>query len=379
MTRPTSTTTATEPAAAPRVVIAHDFAEAFGGAERVVARIASLFPDAPVWAILGRREVARKMEVEDRFFTLLPERHRLLRHYRALTPVYPALVASHRLPAADVLVTSSYAFAHGFRTRNHAPQLCYCHSPLRFAWSMTEEYAALMRGGRAGAAALSGLALGMRLIDRRASRQVARYLANSRFVAHQLGTLLNRQATVVPPPVDCDLFRPRGVPDDYYLLCGRLIAYKRPELAVEAFRGLSRRLVVAGEGPALAQLRRMASPNVEFTGPLEDQDLVSLMQRCAGAIFPGRDDAGLLPVEVMACGRPVLAFGSGGALETVVPGLTGEFFDRQDPECLRSAIRSFDPDAYDSAEIRTHAERWETKRFDAELSAAVTALAARHL
>jgi glycosyltransferase involved in cell wall biosynthesis len=359
---------------APRVVFAHDFAESFGGAERIAAEIASLFPDAPFYAILGRRSVARRMGVEDRFHTLLPERERLVRNFRWLAPAYPALVRSRRLPDADVLVTSSFAFAHGLRTRNNAPQLCYLFSPLRFAWSMVDAYAKRMPGGRLAAAPFSVFAALMRAQDRRSARRVTRYVAESHHVAKQVERFYGRDAEVILPPVDCERFNPGGGPHDgYFVFCGRLVEpYKRPSLVVEAFRSLpGLRLLIAGDGPAMPQLRRDAPANVEFLGHLDDDDLVPLMQRCAAVIFPSRDDFGLVPVEVMACGRPVLAYAAGGALETVVAGETGEFFADQTVEAVREAVRRFDPDAYDPAAIRAHAELWDRHRFRAAMDTAI--------
>ncbi len=310
------------------------------------------------------------MGVEDRFRSILPPRSRLLHSYRLLAPVFPALVAANRLPACDLLITSSYAFAHGFRTENDAPQLCYCYSPLRFAWSMTEDYAGRIPGGAVGAVALKSLASAMRIADRRAAARVTTYVAESEFVSAQLQRNYNVQSRVIWPPVDCRRFSPSvtGEHDDYFLFYGRLIEpYKQPTLAVEAFRGLRHQLVVAGDGPAMSDLRRRAPKNVTFVGHLDDGDLIPLIQRCAAVIFPSRDDFGLVPVEAMACGRPVLAFAGGGALETVVPGVTGEFFDAQDSATLRSALASFDPDAYAPDAIRAHAERWRPERFRDEL------------
>ena len=362
----------------PRVVIAHDFAETYGGAERILASIAEEFPDAPVWAILGRPAVAERMGVADRFHSVLPPRPALLRSYRALTPLYPSLVRRHRLPAADVLLTSSYAFAHGFQTENDAPQVCYCYSPLRFAWSMTDAYGAEF-GGALANRSLGLLAGAMRSLDRRAARGVDRYVAESEFVADQLRRFYGVEPEVIFPPVDCTRFTPSAESghDDFFLLCGRLIEpYKQPFMAVEAFRSLGARLVVAGDGPALSELRRIAPPNVEFLGHLADDELVPLMQRCTAAVFPSRDDFGLIPVEVMACGRPVVAFAGGGALETVLPGVTGEFFEEQTADALEAAVRAFDPGRYDTAAIRAHAEQWDVPRFKAAMRTVVEEVAA---
>ena len=338
-----------------------------------------VLPEAEFWAILGRPSVAERMGLTGRFHSVLPPRPALLKTYRALAPIYPSLVRHYELPEADVLLTSSYAFAHGFQTRNRAPQACYCYSPLRFAWSMTEAYGEEL-GVPLARHGLSAFAAFMRAQDRRAAKRVTRYVAESAFVARQIQDAYGVDSEVVMPPVDCSLFKPPATPDhdDFFLFCGRLVEpYKKPFMTIEAFRGLPHRLVVAGDGPALRKLREVAPPNVEFLGQLSDTDLVPLMQRCAAAVFPSRDDFGLIPVEVMACGRPVIAFAGGGALETVVPGKTGEFFSEQSAGALRTAINAFNPGAYDPNAIRTHAEGWDVPRFQARMVAVLDELARR--
>lgn len=361
----------------PQVTVAHDFIWGYAGSERTLEAIAEIYPEAPVWAILASRDVARRMGVEARFHTVLPDSTRLLKHYRALTPLYPLIVRGRRLPAADVLLTSSYAFATGFRTRNDAPQLCYCHTPLRFAWSMTDEYGRELPGGRLSTRLLPAFAAAMRSIDRRRAAGVTRFVANSSWVAEQIRKFYGRPSTVIRPPVDTALFEPAGAGHDgYYLFCGRLVEpYKQPTIAVEAFRRLGLRLVVAGDGPALADLRRRAPANVEFTGELDDDELIPLMQRCAALIFPSRDDFGLLPIEVMACGRPVLAYAAGGALETIRPGETGELFNAQTAAAIVDAVSSLDPGAYDPEVIRAHAESFGMAPFRKAIEAEVLATA----
>lgn len=358
----------------PRVTIAHDNLYWYGGAERIIATAATAFPDAPFWTIIGKREVAERMGVADRYHSLLPEWRPLLSSYRKLAPIYPSLLRARPLPPTDLLLTSSFAFAHRFRTENDAPQLCYCYSPLRFAWSMTEQYR--MELGPAARLA-GGLAALMRRSDRRAAQRVTRYIAESRFIADQIKRFYGRDSEVIYPPVDCEKFHPaEGSHDGYYLFCGRLVeAYKRPSLVVSAFRDLpDERLVVAGDGPAMPELKRRAGPNVEFLGHVGDAELIPLMQRCAAVVFPSCDDFGLIPVEAMACGRPALAYAAGGALETVVAGRTGEFFAEQTAVAVRDAVRAFDPDAYDPVAIRAHAEAWRSERFVSEIVAAVEGL-----
>ena len=355
------------------MVIAHDFMETYGGAERVTEAMAAAFPQAPVYAIAGRRSVARRMGVDDRFHSLLAPRPRLLEHYRLAAPAFPLLRWARRLPEADVLLTSSYAFAHHLRTAYDAPQVCYCHSPLRFAWSMTASYRDRLAADPARGAAFRLLAAGMRAADRRAARSVTRYLTQSPFTAEQIERFYGRRADVIGVPLDTERFAPAdGQPEDFWLFCGRLTEpYKRIGITVEAFGRLGLPLVVAGGGPALARLRETAPPNVRLLGHLADDELVPLMQRCRAAIFPSRDDFGLIPLEVMACGRPVLAFGEGGALHTMVPGVTGELFAEQSAGAIAAAVRAFDPARYDSAAVRAHAERWSSARFRERLVAAV--------
>lgn len=351
------------------VLIVHDFAEIYGGAERIAAEIAAVFPRSRMIAITGRQEVARRMGLEGRFETLIPESELVHRHFRKLAPVYPLLVGAKRLPPADLLISSSFAFAHGFRTVNGAPNLSYCYSPLRFAWTMGTEYGEKLAGARAGPL-LNSLTAPFRAADRLASRRVDHYIAESEYVATQIRDFFGRESSVLHPPVDCETFRPSGEPpEDYVLMCGRLVEpYKRPTMVVEAFRRMpERRLVIAGEGPEGKHLREIAPPNVEFRGPLQDDELVEAMAKCSFLIFPSCDDFGLVPVEVMACGRPVLAFACGGGLETVPAGVGGEFFHEQSVEAVVEAIEAFDPNIYDPTEIRNHALGFGVPRFREEI------------
>ena len=364
----------------PRVIIGHDFMETYGGAERIVREMARIFPDAPVYAVLGRASVAQRTGIDERFHALLRPRPVLLRHYRALAPAFPPYLHRVRLPPADVLLTSSYAFSHHLRTENDAPQLCYCYAPLRFAWSMSDDYRAHWAGGAVRDQAFDAMASWMRRADRRAAQRVERYAALSEYGARQVRDDYDRECEVLPPPVDTDLFVPTDdSPEDFFLFCGRLVEpYKQPTIAVEAFAHLNARLVVAGDGPELTRLRAMATPNVEFVGHLEDDDLIWHMQHCQATLFPSRDDFGLIPVEVAACGRPTLAYAGGGALETVEPGVTGEFFEHQTVDAIVDALRRFRPLDYDPAAMREHALRWSRDRFATRLRDLVAEVAATH-
>ena len=285
-------------------MIAHDFVEAYGGAERVLGEMLATFPRAPLWVVAGRRSLAERIGASDRFNLLVPERSWLVGRYRSLAPVYPLLTGARRLPAADVLLTSSFAYAHRLKTANRAPQVCLCHGPLRFAWTQTEAYGQRWAPGPARARAFRAFAASARRGDRRAAAGVDRYLVFSEFVERQIREFYGREATRIKPPLDCETFRPgpsdpsgQADRDGFYLFCGRLAEpSKRPTIVVEAFRSLpGERLLVAGDGPALPALRASAPENVEFLGHLEDHELIPLLQGCEATVFPSREDLGLIP------------------------------------------------------------------------------------
>jgi glycosyltransferase involved in cell wall biosynthesis len=361
-----------------RVQVTHDFFETFGGAERVTAEIAAAFPDAEVTAILGRPSVATRMGIDGRVRTILPSHPRLLENYRALAPTYPVIVRRSRLPKADVVIASSYAYAHGFRTRNDAPVVCYCHSPFRHLWSQHDVYAAQWRSSMrtlfrlyTGAARRADLAL---------AASVSEFLTQSPFTADLIRRAYGREATILPPPIDCQRFKPSTEPPQgYFLFVGRLVeVYKRPSLVIDAFRRMpDKRLLIAGDGPALKTLRDRATPNVDFLGYLDDDDLASAMQGCEAAIFPSVDDFGLVPLEVNACGRPVLALRAGGPAHTVEPGITGEFFAEQSADAIVAAVESFDRRRYDAETIRGHALRWDRLKFHRSIRAMAESVAGR--
>jgi glycosyltransferase involved in cell wall biosynthesis len=351
-----------------KLAIVHDFLNQYGGAERVVEVLHSLYPDAPIFTTIHDPDALpdsfRRMDVRTSFMQGLPGWRR---HFKKYLPLYPAAVRSLDLRGYDVILSSSSAFAKGVRVPPGAKHVCYCYTPMRFVWDR-ENYLADEPVPAAARLALPAVLAWLRRWDVATSRSVDRFIAISRHIRERIRTAYGRESDVVYPPVDTDWFTPDGGTDDFYLAVSRLNPYKRLDVAVEAFKRLGRRLVVVGRGPDEARLRRLAGPTVEFAGPRSPERLRDLYRRCRAFVFPGREDFGIAPVEAMACGRPVVAFREAGALETVEEGRSGVFFSPCTADALAAAVRRLDGTPPDPAVVRRSAERFGTEVFRRSLS-----------
>lgn len=288
------------------------------------------------------------------------------RRHRSLVPLMPAAFGRFRLQGYNVVISSSHACSKGVRVPRGTLHICYCHTPMRYAWDLQDEY---LRGFSPALRPLARVMLArLRRWDTEVSQRVDYFIANSRFVAERIKRHYGREAVVIHPPVDTGYFTPRDGPGEYYLVVSRLVPYKRTDLAVQACTQLGLPLVVAGDGPEAARLRAMAGPTVRFVGEVDDARLREYYRGCTALIFPGIEDFGLVPVEAQACGRPVIAYEGGGALESVVPGISGLFFPEQTLDSLVAALRRFGPGAYQPTVIREHAERFSVQRFQREIT-----------
>jgi glycosyltransferase involved in cell wall biosynthesis len=294
----------------------------------------------------------------------------LKRHFRHYFLFYPFAVESVDLSKYDLIVSSCFGYAKGVRKRRGAVHVCYCHTPMRWVWRY-EDYSA-----RAGFGGLTRRVLPLALSilkrwDLRASRQPDYFIANSNVVAARIKKFYGRDSVVIPPPIDVKRFTP-AVPEpaeDFYLVLSRLVPYKRIDLAVEACTRLNRKLVVIGDGPDRARLEKLAGPTVQFLGRQPDDAVVSYAARCRALLFPGEEDFGMTPLEVNAAGRPVIAFRAGGALETVVEGVTGLFFDQPTFAALAQAIKEFEGRSWNSSELQSHAAGFDRAVFAERLLA----------
>lgn len=338
-----------------RIALVHDYLNQYGGAERVLEALHELYPDAPVYTSVydpaAMPAFYRSWDIRTSWMQRLPLWQRL---FRAYFPLYPSAFESFDLSGYDLIISSSSAFAKGVIPAPDARHICYCHTPMRFAWR-TDDYMARERIGGKRRAALSLLLTYIRLWDVVSNNRVDSFVANSRVVADRIRRYYAREATIIPPPVDLPPFDPRPA-EPFYLAGGRLIPYKRLDLAVRVFTELGLPLKVFGDGRDEVRLRELAGPNVEFLGYVSDERRHTLFARCRAFIFPGEEDFGITTLEAMAAGRPVIAFAAGGALDTVVEGVTGRFFHEQTEASLAAAVAAVERDWYDPHTIRRHAE-----------------------
>jgi glycosyltransferase involved in cell wall biosynthesis len=352
-----------------RLALVHDYLIQMGGAERVVATMAEAFPEAPLFTSAADRErLLPPLDQRDITTTWWLDRTPgLRRHFKKYFMFYPAAFWSLGRVDAEVVWISSSGFSKWIRTRPGAVTVCYCHTPPRFFWEPAEYLQHEVNNPLLRRVAKGGLAA-LRRADFDRAQQIDHFIANSRCVQARIWEFYRRHSDVIHPPVDVDRFEVAPAADDYYVVLARLVGYKRVDRAVEAFNRLSRRLVVIGDGPDRKRLEALAGPTVEFTGRVNDGEARRLLEGARGLIFPGREDFGIAPVEAQACGKPVVALGAGGALETVIDGETGVLFFEPTPEALADAVRRCDLIDWNPQRIRRNAERFARPVFLRQMS-----------
>lgn len=346
-----------------RVALVHDNFAQMGGAEKVAETLYRLLPEADLYSTLAVRErlsaELQRAEIRTTWMQRLPRLQNYYRHYFLL---YPFAIESLDLSSYDIIVSSCFGYAKGVRRRADALHVCYCHTPARWVWRY-EDYAAREQFSSLKRAVLPTLLGGLKQWDLRAARRPDYFIANSRVVAQRIEDAYRREAVVIPPPIDVNRFQPSAEQEDYYLVLSRLTAYKRLDLAVEACTRLRRRLVVIGDGPDRRRLENMAGPTVTFMGRQPDAVVERYVTRCQALLFPGEEDFGMVPLEVNAGGRPVIAYRGGGAIETVVEGETGLFFEEPTVTSLAAAIWEFEGCSWNQQTLRRHAEQFDEAVF----------------
>jgi glycosyltransferase involved in cell wall biosynthesis len=352
-----------------RVALVHEWLTVPGGSEKVLTRLLGLLPQAEVFTAIHdpSAEWAPELRARPIHTSFLQRVPGAKRHYPKLLPLMTTAFESFDLSGFDLVVSSSHSCAKNVLTGPATPHVCYCHTPMRHAW---EPHLLAGELGRAARLTARPLLPRLRRDDLVGAQRIDRIAANSTHVAGRIRKYWRRDSVVVHPPVEVDRFLPRPRdPEDFYLVAGRVVPYKRADLAVAACARLGRRVKVVGTGRGLEAARAAAGPGAEFLGAVDDAELERLLSRARALLFPGEEDFGIVPVEAQAAGCPVIAYGVGGARDSVVPGRTGVLFDRQDSVTLAAAIEAFERLALSDADIRANAERFRPERFDAAIGA----------
>lgn len=356
---------------APRVALLHDWLTGMRGGEKVLEVLCELFPAAEIFTLVHTRgNVSAAIEGRRVHVSLANALPVTRRRYRHLLPLYPTMVEWFDLDGFDLVISSSHCAVKSAVVPGRARHVCYCHTPMRYAWNQFDSYFGPERIGPVASRVMRRVMARLARWDRATAGRVDRYLANSQHVARRIRRYYNRRASVVYPPVDTRFFRPdHAKPDPFFLIVSALVPYKCIETAIEACRLVDAPLRVVGEGSERSRLQALGGPNVTFLGRLPDEDVRTLYQRATAVLLPGEEDFGIVPLEAQACGRPVVALGRGGALETIVDRVTGVLVDDPSPAAFAEGIRaarglSVDPDA-----LHAHADRFSRDRFKTDMAA----------
>ena len=348
-----------------KVALVHDYLNQMGGAERVVLALHELFPDAPLYtSIYDPKRVDpafQKIDIRTSFMQKLPF---VTKHHQPYLPLYPFAMENLDLRGYDLVLSSSSAFGKGVITRPETMHICYCHTPMRWCWNYYE-YVEREQIGKIARTVLPLFITGLRIWDSTSAMRVDHFIANSPVVAERIAKYYRRDAIVIPPPVEASRFPfdPSTQPEDYYLIVSRFLPYKRIDLAISACNALQLPLVIIGSGRYEKELRKMAGPTIRFPGRLSDTEVLDYYAHCRALLLPGEEDFGITPLEAQASGRPVIAYRAGGALTSVIDGMTGAFFDEQTVESLTTVLAAFDERQYDPETMRNHALEFDKPRF----------------
>ncbi len=347
----------------PKIALVQDYLAQVGGAEKVYESLHNILPEADLCSTLAVREKLtnglRQARIRTTWMQNLPSPERYFRHYFLL---FPFAIESLDLTEYELILSSCCGYAKGVRKHPDAVHVSYCHTPMRWVWRY-EDYAAREQFGRLKQMVLPPLLAGLKQWDLRASRNPDYFIANSNIVAQRIKEFYRRDAVVIAPPINVNRFKPSVQQQDYYVVLSRLVGYKRIDLAIDACNRLKRKLVVIGDGPDRKRLEQMAGPTVTLLGRQPDEVVEGLVSQCRSLLFPGEEDFGMVPLEVNAAGRPVIAYRGGGALETVIEGETGIFFDQPTTTSLAEAILEFERYSWNPARLRQHAERFSEEVF----------------
>jgi len=349
-----------------KVAIIHDWLVTHTGAEKVLSEIVQLYPEADIFSLVDfltlqeRDDIVSGKHVQTSFIQKLPFAKKLFRNY---LPLFPMAIERLDIQSYDVIISSSWAVAKGVKTKNHQIHVNYCHTPIRYAWDLYDEYTKNL--GRVKKYFVQQTLHYIRQWDYRVSNRVDVFIANSYFVQKRIRCNYGRDAVVIHPPVDTTTFMPRIHKDKerFYVTVSRLVPYKRVAMIVEAFNKNGRKLVVIGSGEEQQYITAMAEDNITILGWQKNEVIVDYLQRARAFVYAAEEDFGIVPVEAMACGTPVIAYGVGGVCDSVIEHETGIFFTEQTPEALNSAVALFETCSFNTATIVSQAKKFSTEMF----------------
>jgi glycosyltransferase involved in cell wall biosynthesis len=347
-----------------RVAIVHYWFASMRGGEKVVENLVDIFPNCEIFThFLDPSRISEKIRSRPVRTTFISNLPLASRYFRGYLPLMPLALESLDLRDFDVVISSESGPAKGVITSPHTMHVCYCHSPMRYLWNMYHDYRE--SAGRLTATCMGPVFHYLRAWDFASAARVDHFVANSTAVARRIAKYYRRGADVIHPPVDVDRFVISPSIDDYFLCLGQLVPYKRIDLAVRAFNELRKPLLIVGEGTEFSRLSRLAGPTVKLLGPQPDDVVRDCISRCRALVFPGEEDFGIVPVEAMASGRPVIAFGRGGALDTVIDQVTGILFNEQSMPALIDAVRQFESvsETFTAEAIARHAQQFRSEIF----------------
>jgi glycosyltransferase involved in cell wall biosynthesis len=363
-----------------KIALVHDYLVQYGGAERVLESFVEMFPDAPIYTLLYDKDAMHGAFADKNIITSSLQKVPFARRrHRIFPPLMPSAIESFDFSQYDIVLSDSSSFAKGIITRPETLHISYVHTPMRYAWDDCQKYTSDFGLPRIVERFVPFLMNPIRLWDYASADRVDCYIANSHFVARRIKKYYHKNTDVIHPPVSVENFSLSNIRKDYFLMVGRLITYKRHDVAVEAFNQNGLPLKIIGRGPEIDALRKKAKPNIEFLGRVDDKDLPQYYAECKGFIFPQEEDFGIVAIEAMASGRPLIAYCGGDIVEHMEENVHGVFFNEQTPASLMAAIDRFQDVSFDQQLIRAQAEKFDKAVFQRRMKDYVEKALAVHL
>lgn len=351
-----------------KIALVHDYLVQYGGAERVLESFCKVFPDAPIFTLLYNKEAMRGVFSDKNVITSsLQDKILASKYHRIFPPLMPSAIEEFDLSMYDVVLSDSSSFAKGIITRPETLHISYVHTPMRYAWDDCQKYTQDFGWPFKLEKIVPFLMNFIRLWDKSSAYRIDKCVANSQFVANRIKKYWDKDATIIHPPVSLDNFFISEKQEEYFLMVGRLITYKKHDIAIEVFNELGLPLKIIGRGPEMEKLKKKANSNIEFLGRVDDSELATYYTKSKGFIFPQEEDFGIVAIEALASGRPLIAFKGGDIVEHIIDGEHGVLFPEQTVDSLKHAIKRFNELEFDSIKIRKKAEQFDKNIFESKI------------